>query len=585
MVHWLKKHLIPFVTVTTIVVLSLLVFQVLPASAQDVALEGLQTAGDASGLGQEDIRVIIGNVVRVILGLLGIVGVLLVIYGGFIWMTSQGDPAKIEKAKKILINAGVGLVIVLSALAITQFILNALADATGFGSGSGSDSSLEVIDPFSSALGNGIIDSHFPTRNAQGVARNTAIVVTFREEIDAATIMDGFTGDTSAPLPLNEGSVLIYPTDDGEGAALGSADVNVSVTSDLKSFVFDPVPFLGNASSDTAYTVELTDDIQKDDGDPAFEGAFSEGYTWRFTVSTELDLTPPEVESVIPVASTTNARNILIQVNYSEPINPISASGTSPTFTNVMAEGSSGIVTGDWNLVNQYETNEFISDVACGTNSCGETIYCLPANDALTATVTAASLGPEPPTALLPPNGVIDMAGNSLDGNADGEATGPTTDSYVWSFNTSDEIILVPPQVLSTTPAIAPGVPAQNVGFDQPVSVQFSSLMSLSTVNADNMRLRSPSDALWFTFSSDMVDVPNILPSGTPPTVPAHNVTVNHGVFSDELLYGSEIDSGIRSIYQNCFTPSRSTSCTGGDANCCNDQSQTGECVYPHYTL
>ena len=583
MVHWLKQHLIPFVSITTVVVVSLLIFQVLPAGAQEVALEGLQTAGDASGLGQEDIRVIIGNIVRVILGLLGIVGVLLVIYGGFIWMTSQGDPAKIEKAKKILINAGIGLVIVLSALAITQFILNALADATGFGTGSGTDSGIEIVDPFSSALGNGIIDSHFPTRNAQGVARNTAIVVTFREPIDAATIMDGYAGDPTAVLPLNEGSVVIYPTELGDSAALGSTDVNVAVTPDLKSFVFDPVPFLGNATSDTAYTVELTDDIQKEDGDPAFQGAFSDGYTWCFTVSTELDLTPPEVESVIPVASTTNPRNILIQVNYSEPINPISASGTSPAFTNITAEGSSGIISGDWNLVNQYETNEFISDVACGTNSCGETIYCLPANDALTATVTAASLGPEPPTALLPPNGVIDMAGNSLDGNGDGEATGPTTDSYVWSFNTSDEIVLVPPQVLSTTPAITPGVPGQNVGFDQPVSVLFDSLMSLSTVNADNMQLRSPSDALWFTFSSEVTGYPD--PINPAVSLSAHNVTVNHGVFSDELLYGVEIDSGIRSIYQNCFTPSRSTSCTGGDANCCNDQSQAGECVYPHYTL
>lgn len=583
MVSWLKKHLIHCVTITAVVVVAVLVFSVLPAGAQEVALDGLQTVGDQSGLGQEDIRVIIGNIVRIVLGFLGIVAVVLIIYAGAIWMTAAGDPAKVSKAKQIMINAGIGLVIVLSALAITQFILNTLADATGFGSGSGSDSGLEIVDPFSSALGNGIIDSHFPTRNAQGVARNTAIVVTFREAIDPASLMDGYVGDPSAVLPLNEGSVLIYPTDSGPSGALASTDVNVSVTADLESVVFDPVPFLGSASADTAYTVELTDDITKADGDPAFEGAFADGYTWRFTVSTELDLTPPQVESVIPIASTTNARNILIQINYSEPINPISADGSAPAFANITATGAAGVIEGDWNLVNAFESNEFVSSSACGTNSCGETIYCLPANDAITVTVNAASLGAEPPTALLPPNGVIDMAGNSLDGNADGEAGGPPSDSYVWSFNTNDSIILAPPQVISTTPAITPGTPAQNVAFDQPVSVLFNSLMSLATVSADNMRLRSPSDGLWFNFSSEIDGFPD--PVNPAVSIPAHRVTVNHGVFSDELLYGTEIDSGIRSIYQNCFTPSRSNTCTGGDANCCNDQSQTSECSYPHFTL
>jgi len=565
------------------VVMGFLFLPIHTTFAQDVAVQGLQTVGDASGLGQEDIRVIIGNVIRIALGFLGLVAVIIVIYGGALWMMSKGDPAKIAKAQSILVNAGIGLAIILSALIITQFVLNALADATGLGTGTSTSSDLITIDPLSSSLGSGIIDSHYPMRNAQDVPRNTSIVVTFREAMDAASLMDGYTGDPSIALPLRAGSVVIYPTNLGESSALPPADVNVSVTPDLKSFVFDPAPYLGSALEDTAYTVELTNDIQLANGDSAFTGAFADGYSWRFRVSTELDLIPPTIESVIPIASTTNARNILIQINYSEPVNPISASGPTSSFSNIVATGAAGTIAGSWGLMNQFQSNEFVSDLACGTNSCGEVIYCLPSNDAITVDVLAASLAAEPPAALLPPNGVIDMAGNSLDGNSDGAATGPSTDSYTWNFSTNDSIVLVPPQVVSTTPAITPGMPGQNVAFDQPVHLLFDSLLSLNTVNADALQLRSPTENLWFTFRSVVSGYPN--PTNPAVTIPSHEVTVLHGVFSSEQIYGVEVDSSLRSIYQNCFTPSRSQTCTGGEANCCNDESQSGLCSYPHFTL
>jgi len=35
-------------------------------------------------------------------------------------------------------------------------------------------------------------------------------------------------------------------------------------------------------------------------------------------------------------------------------------------------------ITGSWVLTNGYKTAEFLSDIACGQNSCGDTMYCLP---------------------------------------------------------------------------------------------------------------------------------------------------------------------------------------------------------------
>jgi Type IV secretion system pilin len=63
-----------------------------------------------------------GTVIGAILSLLGVVFFLLVIYGGFRWMLAQGNEAEVEKAKQILTAAIIGLIIVLSAYAITRFI-------------------------------------------------------------------------------------------------------------------------------------------------------------------------------------------------------------------------------------------------------------------------------------------------------------------------------------------------------------------------------------------------------------------------------------------------------------------------------
>ncbi len=87
--------------------------------------------GQQTGLGGNDIRLTIGNIVKVVLGLLGIVAVLLIIYGGIQYLTSKGDPEKLEKVRKILISAGSGLVIILAAYSLTNFILSKILEATG----------------------------------------------------------------------------------------------------------------------------------------------------------------------------------------------------------------------------------------------------------------------------------------------------------------------------------------------------------------------------------------------------------------------------------------------------------------------
>ncbi len=96
------------------------------ASAQDIGLE----YGAATGLGTRDVRVTAVSIINVALGLLGIIFVALILKAGFQWMTSQGNTEAIEKAKGTMQSAAIGLGVVLSAYAITQFVVNALFDAT-----------------------------------------------------------------------------------------------------------------------------------------------------------------------------------------------------------------------------------------------------------------------------------------------------------------------------------------------------------------------------------------------------------------------------------------------------------------------
>lgn len=91
---------------------------------------GLQY-GEATGLGNQDPRETAANIIKAALGVLGIVSVVIVLWGGVLWMTAGGSDEKVGSAKKILFSGIIGLVIILSAFALTNFVINQLITATG----------------------------------------------------------------------------------------------------------------------------------------------------------------------------------------------------------------------------------------------------------------------------------------------------------------------------------------------------------------------------------------------------------------------------------------------------------------------
>src|SRR3989344_249019 len=119
-----------------------------------------------AGLSSQDLKVTVENIVRIVFGFLGILAVLLILYGGFVWFTSAGNEAKISQAKRIITSAVVGLVLILMSYAIAGFVVNSLL---GNGGGPGGPGGPGGGTPPPVAIGNGIIESHYPGVNATDI--------------------------------------------------------------------------------------------------------------------------------------------------------------------------------------------------------------------------------------------------------------------------------------------------------------------------------------------------------------------------------------------------------------------------------
>ncbi|MDO4219768.1 MAG: pilin [Candidatus Saccharibacteria bacterium] len=94
-------------------------------NAASNALSGLTEVN--SGVGAEtDLTKMIGVILSAVYGVIGIVAVVMIILGGVNYATSQGDPGKVKKGKDTIMYGVIGLVIVILAFAITNFVINML---------------------------------------------------------------------------------------------------------------------------------------------------------------------------------------------------------------------------------------------------------------------------------------------------------------------------------------------------------------------------------------------------------------------------------------------------------------------------
>ncbi len=82
------------------------------------------------GLGNKDPRDMAVSIIQVILGFLAIIVVIIVLLGGFKWMTAGGNEDKVAEAKKLITAGVIGLVIILAAWGIARFVVTVILNAT-----------------------------------------------------------------------------------------------------------------------------------------------------------------------------------------------------------------------------------------------------------------------------------------------------------------------------------------------------------------------------------------------------------------------------------------------------------------------
>jgi hypothetical protein len=103
----------------------------LPAAAYAQLSEAGATLTDVQGklsdTGGVSLPELIGNIIQVVLSVLGIVFLILIIFAGFKWLTAQGDPEVTKKATKMLTQAVIGLILIIGAFALADFVIESLS--------------------------------------------------------------------------------------------------------------------------------------------------------------------------------------------------------------------------------------------------------------------------------------------------------------------------------------------------------------------------------------------------------------------------------------------------------------------------
>lgn len=511
-----------------------------------VDLNQAKDVADNAGLGTISGTEAIGRIIKIALGFLGLIALVIVMIAGFKWMTSNGNEEKIKNAKKMLLNGIIGMIIILFSYVIVNFIIKTAQEGTGIFGGNGNNSTGNLGGFGAGALGGGVIEYHYPERDANNVARNSMIMITFKVPVKNSSVIGGaFSGSEcneyiASGASCGKLSSHISITDNGDSRAQDSFIVVLSA--DGKNVLIDPISHLGSPDKNTNTIVHLTGNMQSADDKDLFAG-LQNGYSWTFEVSTFLDVTPPKVNFVWPKDGTFY-RNAIVQITFSESINIMSIS--SSTVNIKIAEVP---VLGALKISNGYKTVEFLSSASCGQeaiNSCGEQVFCLPANSNFSGIAKSGS-GANFLTAIN------DASGNFLDGDDEDDLPG---DDFDWVFSTNNELELTPPEVSS----ISPNNNSSNNSIKTDVSATFNELISPSSLSSDNFYI--------YKFSSDTpcnIDAPggnkaDITDISCFPnyTVSGNRATTSIKIYSPFLqasstMYRPRLTSSIKDSYGNCF--------------------------------
>lgn len=127
----MSKKSIKNVAVGLVTSVALMMSSFVPVYAQGFISpsDNPQAVSTATG-GQGSARQLALTIVNFFLTFLGLIAVVMIIYGGFLYVTAAGNQEKIESAKKIIMYAVIGIVVILLSFAIVNTVLTAGSGST-----------------------------------------------------------------------------------------------------------------------------------------------------------------------------------------------------------------------------------------------------------------------------------------------------------------------------------------------------------------------------------------------------------------------------------------------------------------------
>lgn len=256
------------------------IFVAAPVFAQEVDTESF--AAQAGFTTTADITTIIARLIRTAISFIGVIAVVFVLYGGFMFMTAGGNAERVKTARKILINALLGLLLVFASFAIVSFILNALTDSTSSDITSEDSSSSSSYDDSSSS-------SSFYLRSVNTdcaeALQNLELQFVFSKSIDDSTVEDG-----------------IVIMEDGETTAVdGTFDVSGrTVTFTPSQACESPYEDYSCFDATTGYTIEVDATVVESSNGSSLDCTTSYPCSFDFTTGTGVDIEGPTVEMDAP---------------------------------------------------------------------------------------------------------------------------------------------------------------------------------------------------------------------------------------------------------------------------------------------
>ena len=393
--------------------ISLFFVIVIVISHSSASAQGLDLPSVAS-LPDRPLPDLLVGIINGFLGLLGVIALGVLIYGGYVWMTSGGISQRIALAKRILLSAVIGFIIILTSWAIVNYIINGAAGGGPGGPGPGPGPG-----PLPGAS-NFVVKWIDPKDGATDVPLCRIVQAGFSTNIDTSTInaanvriRQACTADPQCTsTDQDTGLVTSLGTCGGDNYC--TIDVSGSYSASGNITAFYPA---NEWNENTTYQIFFSNSILNSSG----SSTLGPPYVFFFTTGTTTDVTPPRVIMTDPSSMSVQSNICLlwpIAAQFSEPMDAISLSdsATASSTDNVGFD--------------QYAALE-ISPLLTkdGANDLSFNHY-VPNPDRLFAKPAKAMEEFMTYSLVLRADVIKDACGNTLDGNSNGAAEGTPADDY-----------------------------------------------------------------------------------------------------------------------------------------------------------